>query len=94
MEVTVKSLTSLLWLSVDAADTWCIGFITQNDVAQFGLLDHVAVYVPLSYSLTGVVYFVPKEKIKPLTRINGAEAMKFVISGGITQFEDQQETKH
>jgi uncharacterized membrane protein len=54
-------------VSVDAADTWRMGFITQNDVAQFGLLDHVAVYVPLSYSLTGVVYFVPKEKIKPLT---------------------------
>ena len=87
-----KKFDKPVLVSVDAADTWRMGFITQNDVAQFGLLDHVAVYVPLSYSLTGVVYFVPKEKIKPLTRINGAEAMKFVISGGITQFEDQQET--
>ena len=79
-------------VSVDAADTWRMGFITQNDVTQFGLQSHVAVYVPLSYSLTGVVYFVPKEKIKPVDNMNSAEAMKFIISGGITQF-DENHTK-
>jgi len=77
-------------VSVDAADTWRMGFITQNDVTQFGLESHVAVYVPLSYSLTGVVYFVPKEKIKPVDNMNSAEAMKFIISGGITQFDENQ----
>jgi uncharacterized membrane protein len=87
-----KKFDKPVLVSVDAADTWRMGFITQDDVAQFGLMDHVAVYVPLSYSLTGVVYFVPKEKIKPLTGINSAEVMKFVISGGVTQFEEQQAT--
>ena len=77
-------------VSVDAADTWRVGFITQNDTTQFGLSEHVAVYVPLSYALTGVVYFVPKEKIKPVTNMNSAEAMKFVISGGVTHFEEHQ----
>ena len=71
-------------VNVDAPDTWRIGFITQNDATQFGLSEHVAVYVPLSYALTGVVYFVPKEKIKPITNMNSAEAMKFVISGGVS----------
>jgi len=87
-----KKFDKPVLVSVDAADTWRMGFITQNDAAHFGLLDHVAVYVPLSYSLTGVVYFVPREKVKPLTNMNGAEAMKFIISGGVTQFEDQQQT--
>jgi len=44
--------------------------------------------VPLSYALTGVVYFVPKEKVRPLNNMNSAEAMKFVISGGVTHLED------
>jgi uncharacterized membrane protein len=88
-----KKFDKPVLVSVDAIDTWRIGFITQNDVAQFGLIDHVAVYVPLSYALTGVVYFVPKEKIKPLTNMNSGEAMKFVISGGVTQLEDAQTTE-
>jgi uncharacterized membrane protein len=85
-----KKFDKPVLVSVDSIDTWRVGFITQNDVAQFGLIDHVAVYVPLSYALTGVVYFVPKEKIKPLTNLNSAEAMKFVISGGVTQLEEHQ----
>jgi len=87
-----KKFDKPVMVSVDATDTWRMGFITQNDIAQFGLPGHVAVYVPLSYSLTGVVYFVPKEKIKPVTNMNGAEAMKFIISGGVTYFEENQLT--
>lgn len=83
-----KKFDKPVLISVDAVDTWRIGFITQHDAAQFGLTDHVAVYVPLSYSLTGVVYFVPKENVKPITNMNGAEAMKFVISGGVTHFDE------
>ncbi len=83
-----KKFDKPVLVSVDATDTWRLGFITQNDVTQFGLPEHVAVYVPLSYALTGVVYFVPKEKIKPLTNMNSAEVMKFVISGGVTQLEE------
>ena len=86
-----KKFDKPVMVSVDATDTWRVGFITQNDASQFGLEDHVAVYVPLSYALTGVVYFVPKEKIKPVTNMNSAEAMKFVISGGVTHFEEHHE---
>ena len=83
-----KKFEKPVLVSVDATDTWRIGFITQDDLTQFELPGHVAVYVPLSYSLTGVVYFVPKEKIKPVINMNSAEAMKFVISGGVTELEE------
>lgn len=79
-----KKFDKPVLVSVDAADTWRIGFVTQNDMSQFELAEHVAVYVPLSYALTGVVYFVPKEKVKPIKNLSSAEAMKFVISGGVT----------
>lgn len=83
-----KKFNKPVLVNVDAIDTWRVGFITQDDLSQFELEKHVAVYVPLSYSLTGVVYFVPKEKIKPVTHMNSAEAMKFVISGGVTELEE------
>lgn len=86
-----KKFDRPILVNVDATDTWRIGFITQQDASQFGMITHVAVYVPLSYSLTGVVYFVPKEKVKPITNMNSAEAMKFVISGGITHWEENEE---
>jgi uncharacterized membrane protein len=83
-----KKFDKPVLVSVDATDTWRIGFITQHDTTQFGLEDHFAVYVPLSYALTGVVYFVPKEKVKPMNNMNSAEAMKFVISGGVSHLEE------
>ena len=86
-----KKFDKPVLVSVDAADTWRIGFITQHDVTQFGLVTHVAVYIPLSYALTGIVYFVPKEKVKPLDNMNSAEAMKFVISGGVTHLSETED---
>lgn len=65
-------------------DVWEIGFITQQDVSNFGLEDHMAVYVPQSYAIAGKVYLVPKHKVKILENITAGEAMKFVVSGGVT----------
>jgi uncharacterized membrane protein len=87
-----KKFDKPVLVSVDAADTWRLGFITQNDVSQFELIEYVAVYVPLSYSLTGVVYFVPKTKTKIIKNMTSAEAMKFVISGGVTHLEENTQT--
>jgi uncharacterized membrane protein len=66
-------------------DVWQIGFITQEMVKQFGLDDHVAVYVPQSYAFAGHLYMVKPDRIKPIEKLNGAEAMKFCISGGIAE---------
>lgn len=73
--------------TVDAPDVWRIGFITQEDATDFALKDHIVVYIPLSYALTGVTYFVPKEKVKKLENISSAEAMKFAVSGGVSHVE-------
>ncbi len=75
-------------VSVDAQDVWRIGFITQDDAADFELIDHAVVYIPLSYALTGVTYFVPKNKIRQLHHISSGEAMKFAVSGGVAQVEE------
>ncbi len=67
------------------SDSWEVGFITQQDTSQFELEDHVAVYVPNSYAFSGRLYFVHVDKVKPLSNVNAADAMKFTISGGVTE---------
>src|SRR5258708_2425779 len=68
--------TSVL-VCVAAVDVWQIGFITQQDAGEFGLQEYVAVYVPQSYTFTGHLYFVKKERVKLLTDISSTNAMKF-----------------
>lgn len=75
-------------VNVDGENIWRIGFVTQNDAKNFGLTEHVVVYVPFSYAISGATYLVPRDKIKLLGgEIHSADAMKFAISGGVTELE-------
>ncbi|MDF3076287.1 MAG: hypothetical protein K0S09_176 [Sphingobacteriaceae bacterium] len=60
-----------------------IGFLTQKDLVLLDLPGEVAVYFPFSYSFAGQLCIISKEKVKPL-KMNGTEAMKFVVSGGVS----------
>lgn len=61
-----------------------VGFLTQNNLNSIGLEDEVAVYFPFSYSIAGKVLIVNKSKVSPL-RMKAADAMKFVVSGGVSE---------
>jgi len=73
---------------IDAVDIWRIGFITHEELTQFDLQEYVAVYVPQSYGFAGNLFFVKKERVRILNDISSAEAMKFAISGGVTEIEE------
>jgi uncharacterized membrane protein len=62
-----------------------IGFLTQNDLSKLDLPDDVIVYFPFSYSFAGQVSVVSKTKVKPLN-MTAADAMKLVVSGGVSHF--------
>jgi uncharacterized membrane protein len=62
-----------------------IGFLTQSDLVAIGLPGESIVYFPFSYSFAGQVYVVKNEKIKAL-EMSAADAMKLVVSGGVTHF--------
>lgn len=64
-----------------------IGFITATDLEMLGLKDKVAVYFPHSYNFSGELFIVPTELVKPLD-INPSDAMKFIVSGGISKLSD------
>ena len=53
---------------------------------RFSLEGQVAVYFPYSYSFAGQLVIVAADKVKPLA-MSGSEAMKFVVSGGVTTID-------
>jgi uncharacterized membrane protein len=87
-----KKFNKPVLANIDDNDVWRIGFITQEDVTDFHFTDYVAVYIPMSYSIAGNVYLLPRNRIKPITNINATDAMKFSISGGVTHIDEIKET--
>ena len=81
-----KKFTKSVLANIDDTDIWRVGFITQEDMTRFELVNYVAVYVPMAYSVAGNVYIIPIDRIKPITNISSAQTMKFAVSGGVTEF--------
>ncbi|MBY5952143.1 MAG: DUF502 domain-containing protein [Cyclobacteriaceae bacterium] len=64
-----------------------LGFITQEDMSNIGEPELVAVYFPHSYNVSGNVFLVPKDKIKPLKGVKSTDVMKFMVSGGVSSLK-------
>ncbi len=88
-----KKFNKPVLVSIESPDVWRLGFITQTDVAEFGLKEHVAVYVPHSYAFSGITYLVKQDRIKNVDAVSSADAMKFIVSGGVTDVSEH-EGKH
>ena len=69
-----------------------IGFITQEQMNDFGIHDKMAVYMPHSYAFSGRLFIVPRSNIRVIDNLNSGEAMKFILSGGLTEMESQQKS--
>lgn len=75
-------------VAIESPDIWRIGFITHEELTEFGLQEYISVYIPQSYAFAGHLYFVKKERVRLITDISSTDAMKFAISGGVTQIEE------
>ncbi len=71
-------------VAIEDPNVYRMGFITQHDASKFGLEDYVTVYLPHSYAFAGVLYFVQRDRLKKVDNISSADAMKFIVSGGVT----------
>jgi hypothetical protein len=91
-----KKFDKPILVSIDGNDIWRIGFITQENCEHLGLKDHVTVYVPHSYAISGISFMVPLANTKKLPKhMNAAEAMKYAISGGVTTtVEEEKDAVH
>jgi uncharacterized membrane protein len=85
-----KKFNKPVLANIDDNDVWRVGFITREDAHDFGFDGYVAVYIPMSYSIAGNVYLLPRERVRAITNINSTDAMKFAISGGVTNVEESE----
>ncbi len=61
-----------------------LGFVTQSDLAFLAMNDRVAVYLPFSYSMAGVLLVVPASRVTPL-EADSTSIMALVVSGGVSR---------
>ncbi len=87
-----KRFNKPVWVCINLnPEMWRIGFMTQKDLAYLGMNGKVAVYLPHSYAISGYVIIADSKNIKPVTKMNAAEAMKFAVSGGITSLDEEKQ---
>jgi uncharacterized membrane protein len=84
-----KKFTRNVLANVDDNDVWRVGFITQEDMEEFGLKNYVAVYIPMAYSVAGNVYIIPNIRVRPIENISASQTMKFAVSGGVTAIDEE-----
>jgi uncharacterized membrane protein len=70
-----------------------LGFVTQESLAGLGMADHVTVYLPFSYSLSGRLYIYPASDVVRLDAPS-ADVMAFIISGGVTAIGEVKASNH
>ncbi|ATG74885.1 hypothetical protein AN401_14305 [Zobellella denitrificans] len=70
-------------VSLMSGEVMVLGFITREEMEEFGLKDKVAVYLPQSYNFAGNVLIVDKDKVRPLD-IPAGTVTTFIVSGGVT----------
>ena len=70
-----------------------IGFLTQRDMTALELENHVMVYFPYAYSVAGQIAVVSADRVRKLN-ISATDAMKLVVSGGVSGLEIKKEGKH
>ncbi len=75
---------------IDSTQLQRFGFVTEEDLAALGpdFEGKVAVYIPMSYSVSGNLYIVPGHLLTPLPHVEPAELMKYILSGGVTDLQD------
>ncbi|WP_353184444.1 DUF502 domain-containing protein [Parapedobacter lycopersici] len=69
-----------------------VGFLTQRDLSKIGLEGEVIVYFPFAYSVAGQIAIVKTERVKRLN-MTATDAMKLVVSGGVTGLEPKATPK-
>ncbi|NQU31805.1 MAG: DUF502 domain-containing protein [Bacteroidetes bacterium] len=67
-----------------------LGFLTEEDLSKLGEMDKVAVYFPHSYNFSGEMFIVPRDQVRAID-ISPAVAMKFIVSGGVSDIYEESE---
>lgn len=88
-----KSFSKVALVVIPGTEMRSMGFITSEELEEFysPLKNHVAVYIPQTFQVAGFTFLIPKEQVE-IIDVKPEEAMKFILSGGMTS-SSKQKTK-
>lgn len=88
-----KSFSKVALVVIPGTEMRSMGFITSEQLEDFysPLKDHVAVYIPQTFQVAGFTFLIPKDQVE-IIDVKPEEAMKFILSGGMTS-SSKQKTK-
>ncbi|MCC6308824.1 MAG: DUF502 domain-containing protein, partial [Chitinophagaceae bacterium] len=88
-----KKFNQSVLANVFADDVWIIGFVTDEEMQKFDMgAEMVAIYVPQAYNWAGQLYVLPRNKIRKIDRISSGETMKYAVTGGVVETEEEKQT--
>jgi uncharacterized membrane protein len=88
-----KSFSKVALVVIPGTEMRSMGFITSEELEEFysPLKNYVAVYIPQTFQVAGFTFLIPKEQVE-IIDVKPEEAMKFILSGGMTS-SSKQKTK-
>ncbi|MEH7373510.1 DUF502 domain-containing protein [Neobacillus drentensis] len=86
-----KSFSKVALVVIPGTEMRSLGFITSEQLEEFysPLKDHVAVYIPQTFQVAGFTFLIPKKQVE-IIDVKPEEAMKFILSGGMTSSSKQK----
>lgn len=86
-----KSFSKVALVIIPGTEMRSIGFITSEQLEDFysPLKNHVAVYIPQTFQVAGFTFLLPKEQVE-IIDVKPEDAMKFILSGGMTTSSKQK----
>ncbi|MEP6701239.1 MAG: DUF502 domain-containing protein [Bacteroidota bacterium] len=87
-----KKFNTAILANVFADEVWVVGFLTDEEMHKFDMgAEMVGVYVPQAYHWAGQLYILPRNKVKKIEKISSGEAMKYTVTGGVVDLEEDRE---
>lgn len=89
-----KKFDKAVLINVFSDDVWIVGFLTDQEMQKFEMgAEHVGVYVPQAYNFAGQLYILPRHKVKKIDHLSSGEAMKYAVTGGVADFDEDVKEK-
>lgn len=80
-----KSFSKVALVTIPGSQMKSMGFLTAENLEEFyqPLSEYVAVYIPQTFQVAGFTFLVPKNQVE-IMDVKPEDAMKFILSGGMT----------
>jgi uncharacterized membrane protein len=86
-----KKFNTPILANAFADDVWIMGFLTDQELEKFDMgAEMVSIYIPQAYHWAGQLYVLPRSKIRKLDKISSGDAMKYAVTGGVVEAEEDK----